>query len=74
MCGGNWGELQSKFVSSESSFKNIWHMLKIYSIVGQDFKNVISEFAFLMTAIVNVYLMEVTLGLRLLLHPHFSFL
>ena len=48
-------------------------MRKIYSIVEQDFRNGISKFAFLMTAIVNVYFMEGTLGIRLNLHPHFSF-
>ena len=34
--------------------QNIWHKLKKYIKIGQDFKNVISNFACFLTAIVNV--------------------
>ena len=34
--------------------KNIWHKVKIYNKIGQDFKNMISNFACFLTAIVNV--------------------
>ena len=33
--------------------RNIWHKVKKYSKIGQDFKNVISNFAGFLTAIVN---------------------
>ena len=35
------------------SGRNIWHKVKKYSKIGQDFKNVISNFAGFLTAIVN---------------------
>ena len=34
--------------------QNIWHKVKKYGKIGQDFKNVISNFACFLTAIVNV--------------------
>ena len=34
--------------------QNIWHKLKKYSKIRQDFKNVISNFVFFLTAIVNI--------------------
>ena len=34
--------------------KNIWHKVKIYNKIGQDFKNMMSNFACFLTAIVNV--------------------
>ena len=34
--------------------QNIWHKVKKYSKIGQDFKNLISDFACFLTAIVNV--------------------
>ena len=34
--------------------QNIWHKIKKYSKIGQDFKNVTSTFACFLTAIVNV--------------------
>ena len=34
--------------------QNMWHKLKKYSKIGQDFKNVISHFACFLTAIINV--------------------
>ena len=37
-----------------NSGKNIWHKVKRYNKIGQDFKNTISNFACFLTAIVNV--------------------
>ena len=34
--------------------QNTWHKVKKYNKIGQDFKNVISNFACFLTAIVNV--------------------
>ena len=34
-----------KFVSSDNPSQNIWHKVNKYSKIGQDFKNVISNFA-----------------------------
>ena len=34
--------------------QNIWHKVKRYNKTGQDFKNIISNFACFLTAIVNV--------------------
>ena len=34
--------------------QNIWHKLKKYRKTGQNFKNLISNFAWFLTAIVNV--------------------
>ena len=34
--------------------QNIWHKVKKHSKIGQDFKNVISDFAYFLTALVNV--------------------
>ena len=49
--GPSYGQ---KFVSSDNTCQNMWHKLKKYNKVGQDFKNVISNFACFFTAIVNV--------------------
>ena len=43
-----------KFVSSDNTSQNIWHKLKKYSQIGQDFKNVISNFTCILTAITVV--------------------
>ena len=42
------------FFSSENPSENIWHELKKFSKIGQDFSNGISNFACSFTAIVNV--------------------
>ena len=34
--------------------QNIWHKVKRYNKIGQDFKNRLSNFACFLTAIVNV--------------------
>ena len=43
-----------KLVCSDNPGQNIWHKVKKYSKIGQEFKNVISNFACFLTAIVNV--------------------
>ena len=43
-----------KVASSDNPGQNIWHKLKKYDRIGQDFKNVISNFTCFLTAIVNV--------------------
>ena len=40
--------------TSHNPSQNIWHKLKKYSKIGQNFKNVISNFACFLTAIANV--------------------
>ena len=42
------------FVSSDNHSQNIWHKLKKYSKIGQDLKNVVSNFVCFLTVIVNV--------------------
>ena len=42
------------FFSSDNPSENIWHEPKKFSRIGQDFNNVISNFACSVTAIVNV--------------------
>ena len=46
--------MAKKFVSSDNPSQNIWHKLIKYNKIGQEFKNVISNFACFLTAIVNV--------------------
>ena len=41
-------------VFSDIPRQNIWHNLKKYSKIGQDFKNVKSNFVCFLAAIVNV--------------------
>ena len=53
--------------------KNISHKLSKYKKNGQDSKNAKSNFAYFLTAIVNVYFMEGRLGTRLLLLLHLTF-
>ena len=42
-------------LASYNPAQNIWHKVKKYSKIGQDFKNVISNFACFLTAIVSFY-------------------
>ena len=49
--GSSYGQ---KILSSDNPSQNIWHKLKKCIKIGQDFKNVISHFAWFLTAIVNV--------------------
>ena len=44
--------------------QNIWHIVKKYNKIGQDFKSVISNFACFLTG---------TLDIRLCLQPHLTF-
>ena len=43
-----------KFVCSDNPGQNIWHKVKKYSKTGQDYKNLISDFACFLTAFVKV--------------------
>ena len=43
-----------KFVCSDNPGQNIWHKVKKSSKIGQDFKNLLSNFACFLTAIVKV--------------------
>ena len=43
-----------KFVSLDNPGQNIWCKVKRYNKIGQDFKNLISNFACFLTSIVNV--------------------
>ena len=45
--------MSTKTTKNYNPSQNIWHKLKKYSKIGQDFKNVISKFAWFLTAIVN---------------------
>ena len=49
--GLNYGQ---KFVCSDNPGQNIWHKVKKSSKIGQDFKNLLSNFACFLTAIVKV--------------------
>ena len=42
------------YLNDYNPSQTIWHKEKKYSKIGQDFKNVISSFAYFLTAIVNV--------------------
>ena len=42
------------FVSSDNPGQNIWHKVKRYNKIGQNFQNIISNFPCFFTAIVNV--------------------
>ena len=44
MCKGNKTKLQPKIISSDNPSQNIWQKLKKYNKIGEDFKNVISNF------------------------------
>ena len=46
--------LNVKELASYNPGQNIWHKVKKYSKIGQDFKNVTSNFACFLTATVNV--------------------
>ena len=52
-CEGDWVKLRAEIVSSDNPSQNIWHKVKKYSKTGQDFENVISNFACFLTATVN---------------------
>ena len=49
--GLNYGQ---KLVRSDNAGQNIWHKVKKSSKIGQDFKNLLSNFACFLTAIVKV--------------------
>ena len=49
--GPSYGQ---KFVCSDNPGQNIWHKVKKFSKIGQDFKNVLSKFAYFLTAIAKV--------------------
>ena len=49
-----WPRYGQKYVSSDNPNQNIWHKLNKYSKIGQDFNNVISNFACFVTPIFNV--------------------
>ena len=53
--------------------QNIWHKVKRYNKIGQGFKNIISNFACFLAAIVGVWFLEGGLGVGLRLHPHLTF-
>ena len=53
--------------------QNLWHKVKRYNKIGQDFKNIVTNFAWFLTAIVNIEFLEGRLGIRLRLHPHLTF-
>ena len=46
--GPSYGQ---KFVSSDNPSQNIWYKVKKYSKIGQEFKNVISNYLFFLTAL-----------------------
>ena len=52
--------------------QNIWHKVRRYNKIGQEFKN-ISNFACFLTAIASVWFLEGRLGIGLRLHPHLTF-
>ena len=49
--GSNYSQ---KYVCSDNPGQNTWHKLKKSSKIGQDFKNLLSNFACFLTAIVKV--------------------
>ena len=49
--GPNYGQ---KFVCSDNPGQNIWHKVKKPSKIGQDFENLLPNFACSLTAIVKV--------------------
>ena len=53
--------------------QNIWHKVKKSIKIGQDFKNLLSKFAYFLTAIVKVQFLEGRLGTRLRIHPNLTF-
>ena len=48
--GASWFEFKSDYNHGQ----NIWHKVNRYNKIGQDFKNIISNFVCFLTAIVNV--------------------
>ena len=42
------------FVCSDNTGENVWHKVKRYNKIGQELKNIISNFVSFFTAIVNV--------------------
>ena len=51
---GDWPSYGEKFVSSDNPGQIIWHKVKRFSKIGQDFKNLLSNFACFLTAIIKV--------------------
>ena len=49
--GSNYGQ---KFVCSDNPSQNVWRKVKKFSKIGKDFKNLLSNFACFLTAIVKV--------------------
>ena len=48
---------RQKFVCSDVPGKNIWHKVKKYSKIGQDFKNIRFNFACFLITIVSDYIL-----------------
>ena len=49
--GPSYGQ---KFVCSDNPGQNIWHKVKKFSKIGQDIKNMLSNFACFLTDIVSL--------------------
>ena len=62
-----------KFVYSENPGQNIWHKVKKSSKIGQDLKNLLSNFACFLAPIVKASFLEGRLGASLRLHPNLTF-
>ena len=61
------------FFYSDNPSENIWHKVRKSSKIGQNFKNLLSNFGYFLTAIVKVWFLEERLGTRLHLHPNLTF-
>ena len=62
-----------KLSSDYNPGQNIWNKVKKSSKIGQDYKNVTSNFAYFLTAVVKVYILEGRLGTKLYIHPNLPF-
>ena len=62
-----------KFVCSDNPGQSIWHKLKKYCKIGQDYKSLISKFEFFLSAFLKILFLEGILGTRLCLHPNLTF-
>ena len=61
-----------KFASSDIPSQIIWHNLNKSSKLVEDLQNVIPNFAYVLTAITNVWFLEGRLATKLRLYPNLT--